>query len=195
MIRVRNLTHGYDRGALFHDLSCEFEPQSKVGITGANGRGKTTLLLLLSGFLKPQAGQIFLADTPAARVPRSNIGLSLVEAMHYPPLTGWQNLEYSAKLFGCSVDHDAIAQSVPQLPLSARVETYSSGQKAVLSILQATLHKPRYLFLDEPFAHLDATHSEWVRDLTFNYPGLVCLSAQTDAEIASITHTQLRVDA
>lgn len=136
----------------------------KVVIVGKNGIGKTTLLKLAGGFILPTAGRVELDRRAAHRTPRSQFGLMLSTHLLYTNLTGYQNLEYSAYLFGCPDVGRAVAEVIDQWGLAPVVddfvESYSNGRRALLAIARALIHRPSVLLLDEPTAYLDDANVE-----------------------------------
>ena len=64
MIKIEGLTFKYGkRASVFQDFSLEMEAGKVIGLLGKNGTGKSTLLYLLSGLLRPQAGHLYFRET------------------------------------------------------------------------------------------------------------------------------------
>jgi ABC-2 type transport system ATP-binding protein len=135
-----------------------------LGVVGPNGGGKSTLLLLLAGLLRPTTGSVEIAGIPAHRVATARSGsIGLITAEHgvYPLLTGRENLAYFGGLFGLSADavraraRPLLAELDLEKSLDVRVVHYSSGMRQKLSLVRATFLDPILLLLDEPTANLD----------------------------------------
>jgi len=139
-------------------------PGEVLGLIGPNGGGKSTLLLMMAGLLKPSAGTVELggiATRQLARQAAGRIGLLISEPGLYPLLTGWENLEYFGGLYGLSAAEvrRRATTLVGDLGLADAMdrpaETGSSGMRQKLSLCRSLLMQPRLLLLDEPTAHLD----------------------------------------
>jgi ABC-2 type transport system ATP-binding protein len=134
------------------------------GLLGSNGAGKTTTIKMLTTLLKPSSGEARVAGrsilTEAVDVRRS-IGYVPQAVSVDGSLTGFENLLIFAKLYDLpGRETDArIAEALDFMNLTADAErmvgTYSGGMVRRLEIAQATLHRPRVLFLDEPTVGLD----------------------------------------
>ncbi len=135
-----------------------------MGVVGPNGGGKSTLLLLMAGLLRPSQGTVSVCGIEAAALSRSQAGLvGLVTARPglYPLLTGRENLRHFGGLFGLTaraVDEKA-EPLLRKLALTSgvdeRVGRLSTGMQQKLSLIRALLLSPRLLLLDEPTANLD----------------------------------------
>lgn len=135
------------------------------GLLGPNGAGKTTLTRILSTVLLPTSGtaHVFGLDVVSqAREIRPRIGIVFGgDRGLYWRLSGRDNLEYFATLYGISADRTKkrIDELLEMVGLSdranERVEGYSRGMKQRLHIARGMLHDPELLFLDEPTVGLD----------------------------------------
>ncbi len=135
-----------------------------LGLFGPNGGGKSTLLLMMAGLLRPTAGSITVCGIEARALSLTSAGqVGLVTARPglYPLLTGWENLRHFGGLFGLdgqTVQHKA-GPLLEVLKLSTglddRVGRWSTGMQQKLSLVRALLLSPKLLLLDEPTANLD----------------------------------------
>ena len=135
-----------------------------LGIVGPNGGGKSTLLLLMSGLLRPTEGTVRVCGIEAHALSLTasvHVGLVTARPGLYPLLTGRENLQHFAGLFGLSpreVDEKA-APLISALELTTgideRVGALSTGMQQKLSLIRALLLSPKLLLFDEPTAHLD----------------------------------------
>jgi ABC-2 type transport system ATP-binding protein len=135
-----------------------------VGVVGPNGGGKSTLLLLMSGLLRPTVGSVSVCGIEAHALSLTSAGLvGLVTARPglYPLLTGRENLRHFGGLFGLTpAEVDAKAEPLCKaLDLSTgfdeRIGRCSTGMQQKLSLIRALLLSPRLLLFDEPTANLD----------------------------------------
>lgn len=131
-------------------------------IVGPNGAGKTTLIRMLARLTRPTRGTIRLGgeewwSAPAAR--QGDVGVVSHATFLYDTLTAIENLELYARLYGLSSPRDRATEALDEVGLSniasQRAGTLSRGQAQRLSIARASLHQPRILLLDEPYAGLD----------------------------------------
>ena len=158
-ILTEGLTKSYGpvRGVL--DLDLEVREGEVYGFLGPNGAGKTTTLRLLLDFIRPDRGRaaIFGRDVRAQRGEiHRHIGYLPGELALWPELTGRENLAYLARLRG-GVEPAVLEGLADRLDvdLSRPFRTYSHGNKQKIGLLQAFMHRPRLLLLDEPTTGLD----------------------------------------
>lgn len=142
----------------------------RVALLGANGAGKTTTLLMLLGAILPDAGTV---EVLGHRLPsgRSEAMEQVGFAAGYLPLPDRlkvrETLSVFADLYGVPDAAAAVAEGlerfrIPHLAGSQGSEL-SSGQRTLVGIVKATLHRPRLLVLDEPTASLDPDVAHRVR--------------------------------
>lgn len=148
-----------------------------VGLLGPNGAGKTTTIKILATLLLPDSGSARVAGfdvVKEANKVRKNIGLMLnVEKGFYGKLTGRENLEYFAALYGLSRDYARrrVDQLIKLLELdrlgadTKLYEEFSLGMKARFSLARALLSDAPVLLLDEPTLGLDPPSARKIREL------------------------------
>src|SRR6202008_4057443 len=163
-IDCRNLTYRYGQFTAVDDLTLQVRPGETMGLLGPNGAGKTTLVRMLTTLTPIQQGRlcIFGLDSCHQTVDiRSNIGYVPQQLSIEPAMTGIQNVEWFARLYG--VPRAQRAESVEEalgaveMPHGANrlAGTYSGGMVRRLEVAQALVNRPSLLVLDEPTVGLD----------------------------------------
>ena len=154
---------------LLDDLSLSLAGPGRVsGILGANGAGKTCLLRVVTGLMRPDSGEVrVLGRAVPAGVMPERVGALIEEPRFYPWLSGRDNLLVAAA--GRSAQVDRIDRILADVGLETRagdtVRVYSQGMRQRLGIGRALLSDPQLLLLDEPANGLDPDGIVWLRDL------------------------------
>ena len=164
IIEVEGLTKSYGdkRGVI--DVSLEVGEGEVFGFLGPNGAGKTTTIRVLMALLRADAGAARIAGLDCWRQSievKRLIGYVPGEPSLDPNLTGGQLLEYFANLRG-GVDQAYLKRLIERLDLdtSRKFRQYSTGNKRKVVLIQAFMHKPRVLILDEPTNGLDPLNQQ-----------------------------------
>lgn len=154
MLEIRNVTAGYGRTKVLHDVTVEIPQGGAVSVMGHNGAGKTTLLRVATGLIPVMSGQVLIDGEDVTRMPpsrrvRRGLGYVPQGQQSFPQMTTLENLQLVAKR---SSDIDEVFDLFPVLKglLSRRAGLLSGGQRQQLSIARTLLTKPRLLVLDEP---------------------------------------------
>jgi len=164
VISVRGLVKGYGRVEAVRGIDLDVQPGEVFGFLGPNGAGKSTTISILCTLIKPTAGTAHVAGVDVMRHPatvRSRIGLVFQDPSLDGQLTGRENLEFHAFLYGLAAAtrkqriDDALAMVELTERANSPVITYSGGMRRRLEIARGILHYPEVLFLDEPTLGLD----------------------------------------
>ncbi len=160
-VATRGLVKSYGRQPALVGLDMSVPRGGVYGFLGPNGSGKTTALRLLTGLLKPNAGEIALFGTPYTWHDRKRlfrVGSLIETPAFYPYLSGYENLVVLAAA-GPPTDRRRIDQVLEYVGMGGRgrdaVQTYSLGMKQRLGIAAAMVSDPDLLLLDEPANGLD----------------------------------------
>jgi heme exporter protein A len=148
---------------LFKDLSFELAPGEVLAVTGWNGSGKSTLLRIIAGLMKPSAGRVdmfFQDEIISKEMRRRFVGMVAPAISLYDELTAIENMAFFCRVRGLPYDRGSCLRLLERVDLGSQVDrtcgTYSSGMKQRLKLIQAILHKPPLLLLDEPGSNLDS---------------------------------------
>jgi ABC-2 type transport system ATP-binding protein len=164
-IRVENLTKRFEDVTAVNQVSFSVSQGELFGLLGPNGAGKTTTINMLATLLKPTSGFAEVAGFEVSKnrdSVRKSIGVVFQEPALDGKLTGRENLEFHAMMYGLSREDrrrrvDDVLKLVELTDKAAvLVEKYSGGMKRRLEIARGLIHWPKVLFLDEPTLGLDA---------------------------------------
>lgn len=167
LMEAKGLTKSFGKKLVLSNASLDIRKGEILGLIGASGAGKTTLISMLVGALEPDAGDVTLTTNDAAvsiikhpNVARSRIGYSTQKPSLYPAMTSMENLEHFATLYGLGKNAKRAAKSqLEHFKLSEYAQVpagnLSGGLQKQLDIACSLIHNPDVLFLDEPLADLD----------------------------------------
>ncbi len=169
-ITAENLTYNYGNLVAVDHIGFHVEEGEILGFLGPNGAGKSTTVNMLTGQLVPKEGKATLLGMDITVHPKkiqAQIGVCFEVANLYEQMTGLENLNLFAKLFGVKAfDAEALLKRVG---LDGRgkdkVGKYSKGLKQRLMVGRALVNQPCILFLDEPTEGLDPTSSQAIRNI------------------------------
>ncbi len=164
IIEVQDLTKRYGGKRGISNISFRVEEGEVFGFLGPNGAGKTTTLRLLMALLRADAGTARIAGLDCWQQSvaiKRQIGYLPGELSLDPNLTGGQILEYLGHLRG-GVDQAYLKQLIKRFDLdpSRKFRQYSTGTKRKIGLIQAFMHRPRLLILDEPTNGLDPLNQQ-----------------------------------
>jgi ABC-2 type transport system ATP-binding protein len=194
-IATSGLTKDFGSGRGLFGLDLEVNQGEVFGFLGPNGAGKSTTMRLLLDLIKPTSGsaRVLGLDTVADSLAiRRRIGFLPGDLAVYPKLTGRVVLGYLARLRG-GVDprlRDTLAERF-DADLDRPVHELSTGNRQKLGLIQAFMHEPELLILDEPIAGLDPLVQQSFHALLAEVSAqgrTVFLSSHTLSEVERVTH-------
>ena len=162
-ISINNLSKVYDNGfEALKNINLDIKKGEIFAMLGPKGAGKTTLISVICGIVKPSVGKVLVDNFDIIsdyRETRSKIGLVPQELTLETFETVFNNVSYSRGLYGKKPDPDHIKKILLQLSLwdkkDLRLQQLSGGMKRRVLIAKALSHEPSILFLDEPTAGVD----------------------------------------
>lgn len=159
-IQVKNATKIIKGAVILKNVELELEGGKVYGLQGPNGGGKTMLMRLISGLIRPTTGQVIIDGQLLGKdmdFPPS-LGLLIENPAFLPGYTGLRNLELLAQL-QARVSTEQIRQTIADVGLAPddrrKYRKYSLGMKQRLGIAAAIMEQPELIMLDEPTNALD----------------------------------------
>jgi lipopolysaccharide export system ATP-binding protein len=165
-LRGENLVKFYGRRKVVDNVSVRVSTGEIVGLLGPNGAGKTTTFYMMTGMVKPNAGEIFVGDAVVTRMPmyrraRLGIGYLAQEPSVFRKLTVEQNLMAILELMPVRLRDrkERMEQLLEEFALAhvRKNKGYqlSGGERRRVEIARALVTQPKFMLLDEPFAGID----------------------------------------
>ena len=162
MIRIDQVRKQFGSTVALDQLSLDVRPGEIFGLLGPNGAGKSTTMALLTGLTTPDSGTLsVLGGNPRDPALRRRIGLAPQSLALYENLSGRENIEFFARMFGLRGAHLAqrVDAALDFVQLADRQHdragTFSGGMQRRLNLAAAIAHEPELILLDEPTAGVD----------------------------------------
>jgi len=169
IVRVKGVCKSFKGIIALNSLEMDVRKGDIYGFLGPNGSGKSTTIRMLLTLVKPEEGaiEIFGEDLLSNRLRiLKRIGAMVEKPGFYDRLSALKNLKILSVYSGIKTNTDQLLELLNIVGLEERayskVGSFSHGMKQRLGIIQAIMHKPELLLLDEPFAGLDP---QGVRDM------------------------------
>ncbi|MGG2014919.1 ABC transporter ATP-binding protein [Bacillus sp. S10(2024)] len=218
MIEVKNLSYSFKVGKkgkeqsirVLDNVSFSINKGERVAIVGRSGSGKSTLLHLLSGYITPNMGSVFVQDTDTTNFTEKEWALFRLEHFGFvfqnfqliPSLTAFENVELPLTLKGIEKKErrDRILELFKKLGLQSYMNHYpnelSGGQQQRVSIARALITEPKIILADEPTGSLDTETEQEILHLIkqLNEEKKITFVMIThDEAVASIANRKLRL--
>ena len=171
MIEVSHVSRNFGNFSAVNDISFSIPTGQIIGLLGPNGAGKTTTMRMITGFLTPSEGKIYIDGVDITEAPvesKKKIGYMPESAPLYGDMIVEDYLKYIAEIHG-----EDPAVKVPALcaecglkeVMSKNINELSRGNRQRVSLAHALMHDPEILILDEPTSGLDPNQVEDVRSI------------------------------
>jgi putative ABC transport system ATP-binding protein len=196
MLQAISLTFNYNTSTFFTFPSVTCDSSEALLITGNSGKGKTTLLHLLAGILRPDKGEILIDKIDISKYSEKkldqfrgkNIGLILQQSHFIASLTVLENVVLASWLASGKKATEKAVQLLTELDLESQIHKLPSqlsvGQQQRVSIARALINEPKLLLADEPTSSLDDENAMKVADLLYK------LAKDYKASLVIVTHDQ-----
>ena len=198
MIKVDRVTRKYGAFTAVDRVSFELQPGEIVGFLGPNGSGKTTLMRVMSTYLLPTEGTVYMGGLDVTKHGldvRRRIGYLPESNILYPQMRVDDYLSFVGKMRGLSGGRlkERLDWCVEAMKLSAVMNKKnmecSKGFKQRISLAATLIHDPEYIILDEPTVGLDPLQIFMVRDFLrlISKEKIVLFSSHILQEVAAMT--------
>lgn len=172
MIEVKNLKMSYGKREILKDISFHIKEGKIVGLLGANGAGKTTVMNILTGYLRPVDGEVRIHQVDMQKSPKQAkeyIGYLPEVPPVYKDMQVYEYLMFAAGLKGIKDKKEEIVRVLRLLDMEERqydfIKNLSKGMQQRIGFAQALLGNPPIIILDEPLTGLDPAEAKRVREL------------------------------
>jgi ABC-type lipoprotein export system ATPase subunit len=194
MLQVKDLNFSYnvENTFVFQDMNCE--KGSHWLLLGQSGCGKTTLLHLIGGLLKPKSGSVMLNGTELSALSESkldafrgkNIGIIFQQSHLIKSLSVEENLMAAQYFSGVKQNNDKVKEILERLNLGSKLRSkplkLSQGEQQRVAIARALVNSPQLILADEPTSSLDDVNCTEVINL------LLEQSKETGSTLLIVTH-------
>jgi len=179
MLELRNVHYAIGDQPILTDVSLQVGEQETLAILGASGSGKSTILKVILGLIRPDQGQVLLRDRDLTRVSyrelvdlRKRVGIVFQEGALFDSLTVGENVGYYF------LEHEGLSHAAVEPRVLAMLETVglrhtvdmmpeelSGGMRRRVAIARALLYRPELILYDEPTTGLDPAAGESILEL------------------------------
>ncbi|MEN3185281.1 MAG: ABC transporter ATP-binding protein [Atribacterota bacterium] len=163
-MKLLGITKRFGYTSVLEGVHLEIPGGQFISIVGPSGSGKTTLLRIIAGFLRPDAGQVYIDERDVTEVPSRlrNIGMVFQHYALFPNLNVYENVAFglrARKMEGSEIDR-RVKEMLALVHLGEKMRSMpselSGGQKQRVALARALAVQPKLLLLDEPLSALDA---------------------------------------
>jgi heme exporter protein A len=201
MLEVRDLACARGEQQLFSNLNFELSAGELLQVQGENGKGKTTLLRALCGFIEPLAGEILWQGQSIRELDEAYHG-ELIYLGHLnaikDELNALENLRISSALSGCAVSDSVAIAALRRMGLRGRetfpVKVLSQGQRRRVALARLLVSKVPLWILDEPLTALDVGAVGLMQSLIGEHldnQGMVIFTTHQPLEVAGVVTRRL----
>lgn len=172
MIKVINVTMSYGNKKILDRIDFQINKGDIVGLLGKNGEGKSTTMNILTGYLTPQEGEVWIADVNMKTNPKSakkKIGYLPENPPLYKDMKVIEYLEFCARLKGVDCVSEEVYRVMTLFDLQDKkfeyIKVLSKGWQQRVGFAQCLIGDPEIIILDEPLVGLDPNESKVIRSM------------------------------
>ena len=194
-VETRQITKLFGKQKALNEVSFSIKKGELVGFLGPNGAGKSTMMKIITGFLPPDSGEVYVNGQKIVSKNleiRKNIGYLPEHNPLYTDLFVKEFLEITAGFYKINKPKERIAEMVDLTGLGVeqhkKIGALSKGYRQRVGLAQALIHDPSVLILDEPTTGLDPNQLEEIRNLirTISREKTVMLSSHIMQEVEAV---------
>ena len=175
ILELHHISKGFDGHPVINDFSYTFKKGDRIGVAGKNGTGKSTLLNIITGRLKPDSGTLALGETTSFGYYRQG-GLEFKEDERVIDVV--KNVaEYITMADGKTLTASQVLTHFlfPPARQYGMVSKLSGGEKKRLQLMRVLMRNPNFMILDEPTNDLDIDTLNVLEDFLLRFPGVLML--------------------
>lgn len=184
LLTIESFTKAYTDRVLFEEASFHIQEGEKIGVIGANGMGKSTLLKVIAGIEETDSGEVIMGNYIKigylSQTPEFAAGSTVLSAA-LTGIAGAGASQASKELAGAGLDMAVVSDAKAMLnrldltEFDQPMEQLSGGQRKRVALVNTLLEKVDILVLDEPTNHLDNEMARWLEDYLISYRGAVVM--------------------
>lgn len=175
ILELENISKSFNTKSIILDFSYTFKRGDRIGLAGKNGTGKSTLLNIITGLIKPDSGKISVGETTVFGYYKQG-GLEFKEDERVIDIV--KNVaEYITMADGKNLTASQVLSHFlfPPAKQYGMVNKLSGGEKKRLQLMRVLMQNPNYLILDEPTNDLDIETLNVLEDFLINFSGILIL--------------------
>ena len=175
ILELEHVSKSFNGKPIINDFSYIFKKGDRIGVAGKNGTGKSTLLNIITGALKPDSGKVNVGETTVFGYYRQG-GLEFKDDERVIDVV--KNIaEYITMADGKNLTASQVLTHFlfPPAKQYGMVNKLSGGEKKRLQLMRVLMKNPNYLILDEPTNDLDIDTLNVLEDFLLNFPGILML--------------------
>lgn len=175
ILELDKVSKSFNGKPIMHNFSYTFKKGDRIGVAGKNGTGKSTLLNIITGVIKPDSGSVHVGETTVFGYYRQG-GLEFKEDERVIDVV--KNIaEYITMADGKTMTASQVLTHFlfPPAKQYGMVNKLSGGEKKRLQLMRVLMKNPNYLILDEPTNDLDIDTLNVLEDFLLNFPGILML--------------------
>ncbi|MDP3467134.1 MAG: ABC-F family ATP-binding cassette domain-containing protein [Daejeonella sp.] len=175
ILELEHVAKSFNGKPIINDFSYTFKKGDRIGVAGKNGTGKSTLLNIITGDIKPDSGKVIVGETTVYGYYRQG-GLEFKDDERVIDVV--KNVaEYITMADGKTLTASQVLTHFlfPPAKQYGMVSKLSGGEKKRLQLMRVLMKNPNYLILDEPTNDLDIDTLNVLEDFLLNFPGILML--------------------
>ena len=175
ILELDHIGQSFDDKKIIEDFSYTFKRADRIGLAGKNGTGKSTLLNIITGYLKPEKGTVSTGETTVYGYYKQG-GLAFNEKERVIDIVK-SDAEYIKMADGQTISASQLLTLFlfPPKKQHGMVEKLSGGEKKRLHLMKVLMQNPNFLILDEPTNDLDIDTLNVLEEFLENFPGVLIL--------------------